>query len=66
MLSVLAAGGSVPVESTAAWLRRQGTAYQDDVLGPTRATMFRAGQLSPRDLVDSLSGRPLTLEELGA
>jgi hypothetical protein len=66
MLPVLEGGGAVPVESTSAWLRRQSPAYQDEVLGPTRARMWRAGKLTPRQLIDSLTGTPLTLEELGA
>jgi hypothetical protein len=49
-----------------AWLRRQGQAVQDEVLGPTRARMFRAGKLSPTSLLAATSGKPLTLEELGA
>ena len=48
------------------WLQRRGPAFQDAVLGPTRAQMFRAGSLSPRQLIDSSTGKPLTLEELGA
>lgn len=48
------------------WLRRQSVTSQDDILGPTRAAMFRAGKLTPRDLLDASSGRPLTLDELGA
>jgi hypothetical protein len=48
------------------WLRRQNTAYQDEVLGPTRARMFREGKLTPGQLIDAASGKPLTLEELGA
>lgn len=48
------------------WLQRRDTAFQDEVLGPTRARMFRDGRLTPRALIDHLSGKPLTLEELGA
>jgi len=55
----------VAQESTAQWLRRQGEAVQDAVLGPTRADLFRRGRLSPQDLLSAM-GRPLTLEELGA
>jgi len=59
-------GGPVAQETTAQWLRRQGAAVQDEVLGPTRAQLFRDGRLSnPRDLLDAATGRPLTLEELG-
>lgn len=66
IITVVASGGAITDETLAAWLRRQGTAYQNDVLGPTRAAMFRAGKLSPKDLLASSTGRPLTLEELGA
>ncbi len=59
-------GGLIPAASVTAWLKRHDTAYQNAVLGPTRAKMFRAGTLAPRALIDHLSGKPLTLEELGA
>lgn len=59
-------GGPIPDASVTAWLKRRDTAFQDEVLGPTRAKMFRAGQLSPRQLLDAATGKPLTLEELGA
>jgi len=42
-----------------------GPAYQDETLGTTRAELFRAGKLTPRELVD-MSGRPLKLETLKA
>ena len=38
---------------------------QDDVLGPGRAKLFRAGKITVRELVDQ-SDRPLTLAELGS
>ena len=47
------------------FLKMLGPAYQDETLGPGRAALFRAGKLTPRDLVD-MSGRPLTLEKLKA
>lgn len=60
-------GGPVQQESMTEWLRRRGAAFQNEVLGPTRATMFRDGKLgSLKNLLDALSGKPLTLEELGA
>ena len=59
-------GGAIMEESLSAWLRRRGSAFQDDVLGPTWARMFRNDQLSVRQLIDSATGKPLTLEELGA
>lgn len=56
--------GEVPGATTYEdWLRRQGAAFQDDVLGPSRGAMFRAGK--PLDsMIDR--GKLLTLEELGA
>jgi hypothetical protein len=66
MLPALASGGPIRQESATTWLQRQGPALQNEVLGPTRAQMFRAGTLSPTSLISSLSGKPLTLEELGA
>ena len=66
MLTVLADGGPVMKESMSAWLHRQGSALQDEVLGPTRARMFREGKLGPSHLLAAASGKPLTLEELEA
>jgi len=66
MVIALRDGGPILQESTSAWLRRQGPAMQDEVLGPTRARMFRNDALSPKNLIDSLTGKPLTLEELEA
>jgi hypothetical protein len=47
------------------YLKRMGEDYQNETLGKGRADLFRAGKLSPRDLVD-MSGRKLTLSELKA
>jgi hypothetical protein len=66
MLIVPRTGGPIPDASVTQWLSRRDTAFQDTVLGPTRARMFRAGTLSPRQLLDAATGKPLTLEELGA
>lgn len=66
MLLVLREGGPTLKENAAQWLRRKGPAYQDAVLGPTRARMFRAGTLTTKQLIDTATGKPLTLEELGA
>jgi SPP1 gp7 family putative phage head morphogenesis protein len=66
IIPVVRTGSAVKQESADAWLRRRDTAYQDAVLGPTRAVLFRQGRLGLHDLLDSLTGRPLTLEELGA
>lgn len=47
------------------WLRQQPAWFQDDMLGPTRAKMFRDGELSLRNLTDAAK-RPLTLAEIRA
>lgn len=59
-------GGPIPQASVTQWLQRRDTAFQDEVLGPTRAKMWRAGRLTPRQLIEAATGKPLTLEELGA
>jgi hypothetical protein len=66
MAIAVATGGPIMQESATAWLRRQGPAVQDEVLGPTRARMFREGKLTAKSLLEASSGKPLTLEELGA
>jgi hypothetical protein len=45
------------------YLKMKGEAYQNEVLGPGRAELFRAGKLAPRDLVD-MSGVPVKLADL--
>lgn len=45
------------------WLKDQSAERQDEVLGPTRAELFRAGKLDLRDMLNA-TGEPLTLEEL--
>nr|WP_256433560.1 minor capsid protein [Myxococcus sp. CA040A] len=45
------------------WLRRQSTAFQDEVLGPTRGKLFREGGLALGRFTDA-SGKTLTLEQL--
>jgi hypothetical protein len=66
IVPALADGGPIMQESASAWLRRQGPAVQDEVLGLTRARMFRNGKLTTKGLLEASSGKPLTLEELGA
>ena len=46
-----------------AWLRKQPKSFQDEVLGKTRAELFRSGTTLDR-FVD-VNGRPLTIAELG-
>lgn len=57
--------GLEPVEpqSFDAWLRRQPVEVQDDVLGVTRARLWRAGEIELDRFTDS-AGNVLTLEEL--
>jgi hypothetical protein len=47
------------------FLKLKGVDYQNKVLGPGRAELFRQGKLSPRDLVSS-AGRPMKLADLRA
>lgn len=47
------------------WLADKTAAFQDKVLGPGRAALFRSGKITLRDLLDQ-SGRPLSLDELRA
>lgn len=56
--------GRVPAETTYQdFLRRSGAAFQDNVLGPTRGRLFRAGEFDVKGFVDN-SGRRLSLREL--
>jgi SPP1 gp7 family putative phage head morphogenesis protein len=58
-------GGKTVRESTnyEKWLRRQPVAFQEDVLGKAKATLFRRGKLSIDRFVDD-SGKVLSLQEL--
>ncbi|KVZ57520.1 phage minor head protein [Burkholderia ubonensis] len=47
------------------WLTDKTAAFQDKVLGPGRAKLFREGKITLRDLLNQ-NGRPLTLDELRA
>lgn len=49
----------------ASWLKRQSAERQDEVLGPKRGKLLRAGGLDLKDMYDQ-RGRFLTLEELRA
>ena len=46
-----------------AFLRNADTAFQNNVLGPTRARLFRAGEFDVQGFVDN-SGARLTLRDL--
>lgn len=57
-----------PVDRTttfADFLDRKGKAFQDDVLGPGRADLWREGKITLADLTSG-TGRPLTLAQLRA
>lgn len=45
------------------WLKTRSAAFQDEVLGPTKAALFRKGGLTLDKFIDS-SGRAYTLKEL--
>ena len=56
--------GQVPAATTyQEWLSRQSVAFQNDVLGKTKADLFRKGDLTLDKFV-SVSGKELTLEQL--
>lgn len=56
--------GQVPASETyQTWLSKQPANVQDDVLGPTRAALFREGGLTLDKFVDS-AGNSLTLDQL--
>lgn len=56
--------GEVPGAMTyGEWLARQPASFQDHVLGPARAKLFRSGSLTVKDFVDS-KWEPLTLQQL--
>jgi hypothetical protein len=58
--------GQISAKTTFAdYLKMKGADYQNEVLGKGRADMFRAGRLTPRDLVD-MRGNPLKLTDLRA
>lgn len=56
--------GQIPAKTTyQEWLSRQSAEFQDDVLGPTRAKLFRDGGLTLQKFVNR-RGDELTLAEL--
>jgi hypothetical protein len=58
--------GPISTKTTFAdFLKMKGADYQNEVLGPGRAELFRSGKLGPRDLV-SAAGQPLKLSDLRA
>jgi len=61
-------GQQVPAEQTFyTWLKTQSASFQDDALGPTRATLFRNGGLSAEQFATlnlDKNFQPLTLDEM--
>jgi len=56
--------GQVPDDTTFDdFLKSKGTAFQDDILGPTKAKLWRAGKITLQQLVN-FRGDPLTTEQL--
>lgn len=56
--------GQLPSSTTySEWMSRQPVAFQDEVLGTTKARLFRSGKLTLDDFVDR-AGRELPLAEL--
>lgn len=56
-------GDPAPRVSYTEWLRRQSAEFQRDTLGPTRAALFRKGELSLDRFIDG-TGSALSLDEL--
>jgi len=52
-----------PRRTYAEWLKDQPDEVQDDILGPTKAALFRAGKLTLDRFIDR-SGKVLTLDQL--
>lgn len=58
--------GQVAAQTTfESWLKKQSAARQDTVLGNGKASLWRQGKITFRDLLDQ-NGRPLTTEQLRA
>lgn len=67
MIPIVAGAGSPQPETFTQFLDRRGGAFQDAILGRARARLYRSGELSSLTLLlEAATGRPLTLEELGA
>lgn len=63
---VRALTGQVPADETyQTWLKKQPVVFQEDVLGKTKAALYRKGDLNLDKFVD-YNGRELTLKELAS
>lgn len=57
--------GYIPADTTFdSWLSDKSEDFQDDLLGPGKAGLWRDGKITLQDLVDPQTGQPLTLAEL--
>lgn len=56
-------GEAAPAETFDDFLRRKGVDYQNQLLGPQRAALWRSGRITLRQLTDQ-TARPLTVEQL--
>jgi SPP1 gp7 family putative phage head morphogenesis protein len=57
-------GPQTPADDTFEdWLRTKSDTFQDDLLGPGKAGLFRQGKIDLIDMIDQ-TGRPLSLAEL--
>lgn len=56
-------GQVAEIETYQTWLSKQGAAFQDEVLGPTKGKLFRNGELPLDRFVDRV-GNELTIDEL--
>lgn len=63
MVPAVAGMEPVPVRDYGEWLKAQPVSIQNDILGPTRAKLWREGKLEIDRFTDS-KGRVLTLEQL--
>ena len=64
-LAPVAAGDVAPQPTYPEWLESQPKAFQREVLGPSRYTLWKAGKLDLHRLIDP-SGRPLSLKDLAS
>lgn len=58
--------GQIPADTSFdTFLKRHDTQYQDELLGPGKAKLWRSGKITLRDLINQ-DGRTITLKELQA
>jgi SPP1 gp7 family putative phage head morphogenesis protein len=58
--------GQIPEETSyETWLKGRSVTKQDEILGGTRAKLWREDKITLREMVNAQGDRPLTLEQLG-